>query len=219
MRKNGHPILKIVLLLIFTLLILSFAYFYILSYRGLSNWPVRYGKEITQAAEENGLDPHLVCAIVKTESDFRPSVVAEDGGHGLMQIMPETGQNLSKDLGIDYSEEALLDVQTNLKMGTYYFSRLLQKYQSEDLAIAAYNGGTNQVDGWLENGTINWEENSMENIPVEVTRQYVRKVNRAKTVYSILFPEGLPQDSSSVSKPSLALKNLFNIWSWAFAGV
>lgn len=219
MRKHRRSVFKILLILLVILFLLIFAYFYSLSYRGLSNWPVRYGKEITEAAERNGLDPHLVCAIVKTESDFRPTVVAEDGGHGLMQIMPETGKNIAHDLGMDYSKEALLDVQTNLQMGTYYFSRLLQKYQSEDLAIAAYNGGTNQVDGWLDGGTINWQEDSMENIPVEVTRNYVRKVNQAKKIYSILYPDQLPEDTSSFSKTALALEHLSNVWTWAFEGL
>lgn len=219
MDKKRHSPIKIILCLILIVFILAFVYFYSLSYRGLSNWPVKYGQEITEAAEENGLDPHLVCAIVKTESDFRSDVIASDGGQGLMQIMPETGQKIADDLDMKYSEERVLDVQTNLKMGSYYFSKLLQKYQSKDLAIAAYNGGPKQVDGWLENGIINWEEESMENIPVDVTRNYVKKVNRAHRIYSVLYPDELPEDTYELSRASLALKNLSHIWNWAFAGL
>ncbi|ACV69203.1 lytic transglycosylase domain-containing protein [Desulfohalobium retbaense] len=102
------------------------------------------------------VDHHLIQAVLETESDYRPQAVSTAGAQGLMQIMPETQQ----DLGLmDPFEPA-----ANIEAGVRYFKGLLGQFSELPLALAAYNAGPQRVrryDGIP---------------PYKETQRYVRKV-------------------------------------------
>lgn len=213
--KFLRKLLKYLLILLLIVSLLTLAGSYAMSYLGTANYPVRYGREIEEVAKEENLDPRLVAAIIKTESDFRADVIAKDGGLGLMQLMPETAKEMCKEVGIDYSEEAVLDPVTNIRLGCHHLASLIQKYQNRHLAAAAYNVGHTKVDQWLEEGTITWELESMKKIPVPITQKYVQKVDKAFSIYSVFYPDQLPEDTGKMNRFGLAWKNLRRTASWA----
>ncbi|MDI6781443.1 MAG: lytic transglycosylase domain-containing protein [bacterium] len=122
-----------------------------------SNWfwdmisPVFYKKLIYKYSEMQGLDPLLVSAVVKVESNFQPYAKSPRGAIGLMQIMPETGKEMAKKLKIkSFTASDLNNPEINLQIGLYYLARLKKQFNGDMyLVLAAYNGGSANVQKWL----------------------------------------------------------------------
>ncbi len=94
---------------------------------------------IRQYADEYGVEPALVEAIVKAESSYNPNAVSHKGARGLMQLMPATADSL----GV----QNIHDPKENLRGGVRYFQQLLVRYGGEiDRAVAAYNAGPKAVE-------------------------------------------------------------------------
>ncbi len=198
-----------VFIILFVLIVLALCATTFFFYRGSANYAVKYGAEITEAAEKEGLSPYLVAGIVKSESDFQADIVAEDGGVGLMQLMPETVDWVCQRLELDKETIDLKDPKTNLQIGTHYLSYLISRYQSEHLAIVAYNTGMTNVDKWLKDGTITWSLETMQNVPYDVPRRYVHRVDKAQNIYAKMYRGGLPEDTTSENKVLFAFKNMW----------
>jgi soluble lytic murein transglycosylase-like protein len=119
--------------------------------------PVSYVNIINSACGKHGVDPSLVHAIVKVESDFNPYAVSRKGAMGLMQLMPETASNMKVRNSFSPDE--------NIEGGVKYLRYLLDRYEGNiSLALAAYNSGETAVKKW---GTIP---------PFKETQDYVRKI-------------------------------------------
>ncbi len=100
------------------------------------------------------LDPLFVLALIKTESTFYNWSRSWKGAVGLMQIMPSTGEDVARQLKLQWKgEETLLDPYTNIKLGVHYFSSLKRRYNDVGLSLAAYNAGPGNVDSWVRNGS------------------------------------------------------------------
>lgn len=97
-----------------------------------------FASEIALAAQEAGVDPALVHAVIQIESAYRADAVSEKGALGLMQVMPETARRF----GVPDATEP----KANLKAGTRYLRALLDQFdQRIELALAAYNAGEGAV--------------------------------------------------------------------------
>lgn len=150
--------------------------------------PMHYKDEVFRIANEYELDPCLVFAVIKVESDFVPDAVSRAGAQGLMQLMPDTADWVAWRQGRVHDCGRILEPAYNIDMGCYLLEYLLEYYDGNlDYALAAYNAGKGAVDGWLENSE--YFDGKTLRIPYEETDNYVKKVNLAYKIYKELYNE------------------------------
>lgn len=152
-------------------------------------YPLKYTEYVEKYCGENNLDPMLVYAMIKAESNFEPNITSTSGAMGLMQLMDSTAREMAEKLNIEYTaKEILYQPETNIMLGTKYFSELLEKYNDNIyLALTAYNAGIGNVTKWIEKGIIKEDGSDIENIPYKETNNYVRKILRDYKIYQKLY--------------------------------
>ncbi len=142
-----------------------------------------YEPLIARYAAQYNVPEAFVLAVAETESHFRPDAVSSAGARGLMQITPQTFEWLQTKTGEQLPVEALEDPEVNVRYGTFFLSMLLERFGNTDTAAAAYNAGMNAVARWLENPEYSDDGVHLKQIPVDETRYYVVKINRALKKY------------------------------------
>ncbi len=160
---------------------------------GRSYYPVSYAEEIDAAASRHGVDPLLVCAVIKCESGWDSSAVSSVGAQGLMQLMPETAADLV-DMGLvdgaAYDATDLANAAVNIEYGCAYLAFLQNNLSSTEEVIAAYNAGIGTVLAWIEDGG-----NVPDDISYTETRVYLERVQEAYEGYAAAYPSGIGADS------------------------
>lgn len=147
-------------------------------------YPMRYSEYVYDCASNNDIDPLLIFAVIKTESNFKEKTVSRSGAVGLMQLMENTAEEQAKKNNLQYTKEKLYEPEYNIKLGTEYFASLLKIYDNNYiLAFAAYNAGIGNVNNWIDTGKINKDGSDFENIPFKETNMYVRKIIRNYKIY------------------------------------
>ncbi|MBI2677509.1 MAG: transglycosylase SLT domain-containing protein [Candidatus Koribacter versatilis] len=151
-------------------------------------FPKIYWPDLTKHATANNLDPFLVAALIRQESEFNPSAVSRANAIGLMQLLPSVGKKLAKDLKLKgYSNSQLTVPNVNLQLGSTYFRQMLDKYDGQvEYALAAYNAGSDRVQDWRGEPYRDIVE-FVENIPFTETREYVQAIQRNVGVYRRLY--------------------------------
>ena len=162
-------------------------------------YPIRYINEISAHTEATSLDPYLIAALIRLESNFRPDVRSPKGATGLMQLMPETARWIAEQLQLDFKEADLLDPDTNIRLGTWYLT-MLQKDFDDNLVVglAAYNGGRGNVSRWLAEGQWNGQLDEVRNIPFLETRLYVQRVLAVYAWYIRIYQGMWPPPSTEL---------------------
>lgn len=152
-------------------------------------WP--YQQEILEYSEKNRIDPFLVAAIIKNESNFEYKAVSGVGAVGLMQIMPDTGRWIAEQMGLEgYRDSDLYKTRTNIRMGCWYIGELEHEFQHNmALVMIAYNAGRGQTKEWMQQNGWDYNFNSVEAIPYPDTREYVDKVLRDRDKYYLLYKD------------------------------
>lgn len=152
-------------------------------------YPVKYKEFVAEYSLENNLDPCLVLAVIKTESNFRPKVVSRRNAKGLMQISDKTGKWGAERLKLeDYTTDRLFDPETNIAIGCWYLGVLMKQYEGNlDLVLAAYNGGSGNVSQWLKDKSLSHSGKTLDRIPFKETERYVKKVRNSYTQYKRLY--------------------------------
>ncbi|MCL2062252.1 MAG: lytic transglycosylase domain-containing protein [Firmicutes bacterium] len=138
-------------------------------------YPRRYRDTVARISAEYSVPPPLVHAVIFAESGYNPNAVSPKGAVGLMQLMPQTARFCALKINVAFHEEKLTDPHYNLQLGVFYLSYLLEKFNSEADAIAAYNAGEGNVRSWIDRG--------LTEIPFKETRAYVNKVLSAQKIY------------------------------------
>lgn len=133
------------------IIILSAIYFAVLLYKRAGFFDVNTHQDIlNEYSVKFNVDPLLVKALMKRESNINADAVSNKGAIGLMQIMPKTAQEIAEQLNIEnYNIDMLKEPEINIMFGTYYLSKLLSYYNNNlILSLAAYNAGIGNVDAW-----------------------------------------------------------------------
>jgi len=100
---------------------------------------------ISEDCDSYQLDPFLILAVIRVESNFSPLAVSNKGAIGLMQVMPSTAEYLAEKLGISVSGgKELRDPFLNVRLGIYYISLLEDRFNNIEHALVAYNYGPNK---------------------------------------------------------------------------
>jgi soluble lytic murein transglycosylase len=144
---------------------------------------------------EYGLDPWFVYAVMREESWFDPEAVSWAGAHGLLQIMPSTGRDLARRVGLSSFDRAdLLRPEINIRLGAYYLSELLDDLDREPaLALSAYNAGKGNALRWRKNVDGDFDvDRYVAGITYRETYGYVQRVTRTWAIYRRLYDGLLP---------------------------
>jgi soluble lytic murein transglycosylase len=132
-------------------------------------YPLQYEGIVRGHAQNYDLDPALLAAVIYQESKFDANARSDSGAIGLMQLLPETAKGIAaRTGGTRFTVDDLLDPEINVRYGSWYLRHLLDKYGSEEKALAAYNGGQGNVD---------------RGIHYPETRHYVQRVLELRDVY------------------------------------
>lgn len=151
-------------------------------------FPFPYREIIEEKVENTRVDPRLVAALIYVESKFNHLAVSKKGASGLMQLMPETGEWIAKQKGMDFFHDCLFEPKKNLELGIWYLTYLYQVFEGETvLALAAYNAGWPKVRQWLDSGRWQGNYGDLHNVPYPETRRYVTRVLRIYYCYRHLY--------------------------------
>ena len=154
-------------------------------------FPLTYWDLIRKHATARNLDPYLVAALIGQESTFDPAVRSSANAWGLMQIVPATGRQLARSLGIRrFTTSMLTDPETNVRMGTLYFSRLVRQFGGTYYALASYNAGENRVVRWKAERPGLDEDEFIDDIPFPETQNYVKRILGTAEDYRQLYGKG-----------------------------
>lgn len=138
-----------------------------------------------------GFDPVFVLALVRVESGFSRSARSPRGAVGLMQIMPDTANEMAVRLGLDPERIDLNDPDTNVRLGIKYLDVLRQEFGDDRVALlAAYNAGPKKAREWrqagpLSLGAISFPETKMFVQRVLATERWIRRLQRWKGFFHV----------------------------------
>ncbi|MDO4733044.1 MAG: lytic transglycosylase domain-containing protein [Bacillota bacterium] len=173
------------------LLLFAAALFYLWSQRwNLLDrlFPQEYREIVEEHCSRYQLDPCLLMAMIREESRFDSKAVSHAGAQGLMQIMPETAEWITKKSGLGMQgKDGLQDPENNIRLGIWYLQWLRERYSGNShAAVAAYNAGQTVVDRWLREGRWDGSLENARQIPYPETADYLRSVWRSYKIYNIL---------------------------------
>lgn len=170
-------------------------------------WP--YRGLLDYWCRQRGVDPAILAGLIRQESEFDPKIVSYAGAIGLTQVMPLTGRELARRSGIAGFHTSLLkQAEPNVKIGTYYFKMLLDRFEgSVEAVLAGYNGGPTRAARWRGWGPFREPAEFVETIPIDQSREYVQIVLRNAEVYRELYAnEPAPAYTPAAPKPPAAKK-------------
>jgi peptidoglycan lytic transglycosylase len=153
-------------------------------------FPMVAWSTVKQEAKRYGIDPYIACGLIRQESVFNPNAISRVGARGLMQLMPATGQFISKRQGNGAITTAdLYNPVLNIKLGMNYLAQMLGEFGRIEYAAAAYNAGPGRARAWIAaRGSMDIED-WIENIPFSETRGYVQGVLRYAANYQRLYKD------------------------------
>jgi soluble lytic murein transglycosylase len=174
-------------------------------------YPLAYWDSIKRESARLGLDPYIIAALIGQESTFDPQIKSPANAWGLMQVVPATGRRLARSLEIrNFSTRRLTEPELNLRLGTYYFARLIQQFGGTYYALASYNAGENRVVRWKAERPGLDEDEFIDDIPFPETQNYVKRILGTAEDYRRLYGSGVVRPApvparaaaAAVKKPS-----------------
>lgn len=171
--------LKLIIALVFCIWGISFIRNIFLEY----SYPTKYEEYVYKYSKEYKIDPMLVFSIIREESKFFPYARSRKDAKGLMQISNITKEWAFKELKMDNCN--IYDPKTNIKIGTWYLSRLIKEFDNQEFAIIAYNCGSGNLRSWMDKNYI--VKDKEYKIPYIETKFYLKKVKKSYEKYKKLY--------------------------------
>lgn len=152
-------------------------------------YPLNYVDSINKYSSKYNLDPYLISAVIKTESNYKPRALSSKNAYGLMQITPDTAEWAAKEMKLEnYKNEKLFDPDYNINMGCWYLDNLKKEFNGNmDLVLAAYNGGRGNVEKWLTDSEHSKDGVNLHYIPFKETDKYIKRVKVNYNIYKFLY--------------------------------
>ncbi|HET7087107.1 MAG TPA: tetratricopeptide repeat protein [Anaerolineae bacterium] len=152
------------------------------------SYPTYYADLVVPEAEQHGLDPLLVFALIRQESLFEGIAVSRAFANGLMQIIPSTGEFIASRLGWpDYSTADLYKPTVNVTFGTWYLANVRDGFDGDVYAaLAGYNGGPGNAQRWRDAAKGD-PDLFLETITLDETRAYLLRVREHLAIYQKLY--------------------------------
>ena len=176
---------------VFALLFIVFLILLFYNSDWLGKWiyPIRYEQDIAVSAKNYKVDPVLIAAIIRVETNFNADKVSRKGAVGLMQLMPDTAEWIVE--RARYAEETSRSLHrgdVNIEVGAWYINSLYNQFNDNQIAVlAAYNAGPGNARKWLDNGTWDGTLKNIAQIPFGETRHYVQRVLYYYDKYAKLY--------------------------------
>ena len=139
-------------------------------------FPVEYWSLIRKYSTQRELDPFMVAALISQESTFQADAKSAANAWGLMQVLPSTGRRLARAERIRFTTARLTDPEVNVRLGTRYFSGLIERFGGAHFALASYNAGESRVVRWQREKPGVEREEFIDDIPFPETQNYVKKI-------------------------------------------
>lgn len=160
---------------------------------------VAYREWIEKYALQNGIEPAFAAAVILRESSYDPMATSSVGARGLMQLMPDTFQQVRAQLKENTTFDDMYDPEQNIRYGCWYLGYLCRMFDGDPIEMAcAYHAGPNNVKLWIMNYAADGEKLVLPEIPMEDTRYYAGKVYEAYSIYyQHFYPDPLQDGSAS----------------------
>lgn len=191
-KKSGvGKFVKRLLALLLVLLVAGAVLFAIFQDK-IERWeyPIEYPEYVTYYADKYDIDPLMLYAFIRTESNFNPRADSDAGARGLMQITEVTFDWIKSKIAPteDLTFEDLYDPETNIRFGSYFVSYCLLRYQ-DDLATAAaaYHSGWGTVDDLLSQAEYSADGKTLDHYPYPQMRLYVKKITSSYQRYQEIY--------------------------------
>jgi soluble lytic murein transglycosylase len=164
-------------------------------------FPLVYWDWIRKYSAQRDLDPYVVAALVAQESTFDAGVRSSANAWGLMQLVPSTGRKLARSVGLRFTNASLTNPEINIRLGTLYFSQLVNQFGGTYYALASYNAGDSRVIKWKSERPGLDEDEFIDDIPFPETQNYVKRVLGTAEDYRRLYPDGstIPRTISTLT--------------------
>ncbi len=134
-----------------------------------------------------------MCAVINTESGFRPLARSPKGAGGLMQLTAETAQWMAETMGIAFQPDDVWEPAANIAIGCYFLQWLEDYYEGDTLlTLCAYNAGIGNVNRWLADSAYSGDGKTLKSIPFPETAEYVKRVEHNRQVYDFLLKLQFP---------------------------
>ncbi|MBS1872855.1 MAG: lytic transglycosylase domain-containing protein [Acidobacteria bacterium] len=154
-------------------------------------FPLPWRQPLFQYSQQAGLDPYMVAALIRQESEFDPRAISGANAYGLTQILPSTGRELSRRLRVrGFTPSMLFRPEFNLRLGAQYLKTQLSGFDGRwEPTLAAYNAGKTRAVEWLNRAEYREPAEYVESIPYTETRNYVQVVMRNADLYRRVYKD------------------------------
>ncbi|HEY3445775.1 MAG TPA: transglycosylase SLT domain-containing protein [Myxococcales bacterium] len=155
-------------------------------------YPRAYRPLIERHCAEAGVDPDLLQALIREESALDPQARSWAGALGLTQLLPGRGERVARALGLPgFEPEDLFEPDTSIRLGCAHLGALLREFDGEIVyAFAAYNAEPERIHRWLRQRPGRPIDEFIEEIPIDETRGYVKRLLRSVEAYRLLYGPG-----------------------------